>query len=299
VAPVFIRRSTYELNRPPPCRESPRTQAVRETAERTEDGLGLRLDEKAGAVPAATLARELKALGLTPEVAGALAQRLESAPPGDCFWAGARQVVHFGSGNDFSGSNIAAVNHAGRDFTQTNTGRLSSDAKPPRLSATDEQLALRFRSGQRYAGSNIAVFNVAGRDIVSIGSTHAHLNAAGRDIVALRLGPTAFTERSVGQSAGRDIIDVRVKTDVSHPAIDAAASRLFDVVRATPRKHLQPGASSTEPGTGLVAGRDLVDLRVDLTGMSAPEAVQVLDAAARNYQQRAGDRSLLQPRRQR
>jgi len=131
VAPVFIRRSTYELNRPPPCRESPRTQAVRETAERTEDGLGLRLDEKAGAVPAATLARELKALGLTPEVAGALAQRLESAPPGDCFWAGARQVVHFGSGNDFSGSNIAAVNHAGRDFTQTNTGRLSSDAKPP------------------------------------------------------------------------------------------------------------------------------------------------------------------------
>jgi hypothetical protein len=33
--------------------------------------------------------------------------------------------------------------------------------------------------------------------------------------------------------------------------------------------------------------------------MSVPEAVQVLDAAARNYQQRAGDRSLLQPRRQR
>jgi hypothetical protein len=260
------------------------------TAERTDDGVVVRLDEKTGAVPPAALARELKAFGLTPEVAGALASRLNSAPPGDCFWAGARQVVHFGSGSDFSGVNAAASNSIGQDLTQTNTGRYASESKPPRLSATDAQVGLKLRPGQDYGSSNIAVFNVAGRDIVSIGSTSAHLNAAGRDIVALRMGPTAFTERSVGQSAGRDIIDVRVKTDLSDPAIDAAASRLFSVVRDTPREHLQAGPS-TEPGTGLVAGRDLVDLRVDLTGMSVPEAVQVLDAAALDYVRRAGDRA--------
>ena len=260
------------------------------TAEHTDDGLVLRLDEKAGAVPAAALARDLKAFGLTPEVAGALASQLKSAPPGDCFWAGAQQVVHFGSGNDYSGSNIGVSNQVGQDFTQTNTGRYASAAKPPRLSATDGQVALQFRSGQDYASSNIAVFNVVGRDLVSVGGVRSHLNAAGRDIVALRMGPTAFTEQSVGQSAGRDIIDVRVKTDVSHPAIDAAASRLFDVVRSTPREHLQTSPSS-KPGTGLVAGRDLVDLRVDLTGMSVPQAVQVLDAAAQDYVRRAGDKA--------
>jgi hypothetical protein len=256
------------------------------TAERTPDGFVLRLDENTGAVPAKVLSQELKAFGLTPEVAEALASRLKSAPPGECFWAGGAQFIHFGSHGNFRHSNIALSNRVGQDFLQRNTGGYALRSELPRVSATEEGVEFRFRSGQHAPHSNIAVFNVVGRDIISVGSTNSHLNAAGRDIISLRMGPGAFDERSLGQSAGRDIIDVRVKTDVSDPAIDAAASWLFDVVRSAPRRHLQP-VDPAQGGTGLVAGRDLLDVRVDLTGMSVPEAVRVLEAAAEDYVRRA------------